>query len=556
MEKNIYNLFLIVFFHFQSDSAQNSPSSVANSSFDFRSEDSATSPSMTSPTTVFPQTPPWSSRSRRKGSLRRRKRAHVQEVVSPTESMPWFESVLSSIILLRHLVQGSEPRSALALHDTLSSVVTIKSSITQRLLVITNIPKTMSKEEAIHAIEKACRPCGGIFKERTYLPEIHTKDSSIDDKQDNVGEDMTHLTKLLPSAQTHKPEKILGYAVIELKNSSQIDLARQVISSSKSLKEPSTGQENPVGVAKVITDLLMDGTNELEAFTVFDEFLEKKFYDDTNQLKPSALNVLEEIFNSCGTSVLHTELDRDTPPGSLSRRGSALLARLHLSGTMSPDIQERDERITPSPVLLEKNEDVSESLGDKHDGSSPVLSRPREDREQNLGNSMEPDQAQQLGRSNFDLGVIQETTFNHDGVCDSTASHIVHSRRSLEHRAYTPILESSFVDGKHPNLPEDGTPSRTLHLGRLSEENICISSSSNLLAVFFQTFCHIKHSLQEQVRQVLRDHGVTGDESSDTYLTLDGLIDWVRSKCVDSVRGVWKAILACGYDLDFKRFVS
>lgn len=414
----------------------------------------------------------------------------------------------------------------------------------------------MSKEQAIHAIEKACRPCGGIYKERTYLPEIHTKASNTHDTRGNCGEDLNHLTKLLPSAQTHKQEKILGYAVIELRNGSQTDLARQVISSSKSLKESSTGQDNPLGVAKVITDLLMDGTNELDAFAVFDEFLEKKLYDDTKQLKPSALDVLEEIFNSCGTCVLHAELDRDTPPGPLSRRGSALMTRLHMTETRSQDMLERDETFTASQVLLEKNEDVSKAPGDEQDeGFSPVLSSPRGNGEQNLDDSQGSDLAQQLGTSYFDLGVIQET-LNHDVVCGSSTSHTVHSRHSLEQRAYTPILESSFVDGKYSNLPEEGSPSRTHHLECLTEENICNSSPSNLLAVFFQTFCHAKHNLQEQVKQVLRDHGVTGEASSDAHLTLKGLVEWVKSKCVDSVRGIWKAILACGYDLEFKRFVS
>ena len=83
-----------------------SPSTFTFASFDFKSDSETPSSSpMTSPSPMVPHTPPGNTRPRRRGSLRKRKRAHVQEVVSPTESMPWFDAVVSVTLLLRNLLE-------------------------------------------------------------------------------------------------------------------------------------------------------------------------------------------------------------------------------------------------------------------------------------------------------------------------------------------------------------------------------------------------------------------------------------------------------------------
>lgn len=53
----------------------------------------------------------------------------------------------------------------------LASVVLAKSNVFQRILVVTNITRTLDKKTAIQALKKACRPCGGICEGGIYLPE-------------------------------------------------------------------------------------------------------------------------------------------------------------------------------------------------------------------------------------------------------------------------------------------------------------------------------------------------------------------------------------------------
>lgn len=235
--------------------------------------------------------------------MRRRKRGFGHGITSPTESMPWFDKIISTTLLLRNLIHG-DPRGSLDLSNSLTAVISTRSTALQRLLVITNIATTLSKKEAVDAIKKACRPSGGIHDSDVYIPEVESRVTAGEPRreQDSEGVDsrVKSMTELLPSARRDKPERILGYAVVELKSASQLDLVRQAISSSKTLKDQSLVESN-IGVAKVNSELLMEGTNELSAFAVFDEFLNARLFDrgGAKTLSESATGAMAEIFSSC-----------------------------------------------------------------------------------------------------------------------------------------------------------------------------------------------------------------------------------------------------------------
>lgn len=391
--------------------------------------------------------------------------------------MPWFDAVVSTTLLLRYL-QENDPRGAAVLHDSLLAVANAKlSSVIQRILVITNIPQTMERQQVIDTLKKACKPSGGIFEERTYLPEFS---EAVEQQDKPVEENWEPYFQHLPSAKANKPRRIRGNAVIELRNSSQVDLARQAIVTSKSLRESSTGHDNIVGIAKVNSDLLMAGTNELEAFAVFDEFLVNKLYKN-GELSLCALVVMMEIFNSCSTALSQPEPGRDTP---------------------SPSLTPRPET-APQPS-------VSASDGDPH----------KDEDDEAFEDDAKPSES-----SNKPNSSLQETT-------------------SREHRPYQEITAKG--DNILPPLPP---------LQVLTEDHICTSSSSNLLGVFLQSFCHNKQTIRDVVHQVVQDCGVSMSDEQHPCLTVDGFIEWVKAKGRDNVRSVWKAIFACGYDLQFQRLV-
>ena len=277
------------------------PHSVENT-FSFDPEAVTSSSATETASSSGPPSPKCFARVRR-GSVLRRKRAYVHGVTSPTESMPWFDKIVSTTLLLRNLIHG-DPRASPLFADSLAAVIATKSNALQRLLVITNIAPTLTKKEAVDAIKKACRPSGGIYDNKVYIPELQSRVSAEEPRPDvnsgGLDARVRSMTELLPSAQQDKPERILGYAVVQLKSASQLDLARQAIASNKTLKDPSTVE--PVGVAKVNVELLMEGTNELAAFAVFDEFLNAKMFTTESEkitFTESAKGAVAEIFASC-----------------------------------------------------------------------------------------------------------------------------------------------------------------------------------------------------------------------------------------------------------------
>ena len=447
------------------------PASVADNMFNFES----VIPSSATETVASSSGPPSPKvkASERRGSVRRRKRGFGHGVTSPTESMPWFDKIVGTTLLLRNLIHG-DPRGSPQLADSLAAVISTRSTALQRLLVITNIAPTLSRKEAVDAIKKACRPSGGIHESEVYIPEVESRvtaeEPRPEDDSGGVDSRVKSMTELLPSAQQDKPERILGYAVVQLKSASQLDLVRQAITSSKVLKDPSSG-ESSVGVAKVNSELLMEGTNELAAFAVFDEFLTLRMLDGESgeMLSESAKRALAEIFSSC---VRATNID-------------------------VKEIKSNNSEAVQSNASLD-----SESVGDAVQDEEVK--------------SIEEPQSNQVSSQ------VAETSTNNDSDLDTTSSQTV---------------ESSL--------------SATI----LTKDQICSLAPGNLLLSFFNAVRHAKESTSELVTQLLRDQGSTVEESEERVLGLKGFVNWALNRGNQDVRAIWKGIIACGYDLQFNRYV-
>ena len=363
------------------------------------------------------------------------------------------------------------------LSDSLTAVISTRSTALQRLLVITNIATTLSKKEAVDAIKKACRPSGGIHGSEVYIPEVQPRVKAEEPRreQDSEGVDsrVKSMTELLPSARLDKPERILGYAVVELKSASQLDLVRQAISSSKTLKDQSSVESN-IGVAKVNSELLMEGTNELSAFAVFDEFLNARLFDGegAKTLSESATGAMAEIFSSC-------TLVASGKGKSISVDSGAETA---LSSTPSE---------SPSVESSGRGKDIT---------SEKSVAGP---------------QYQELI-----LGQDTEPVINKD----------VHSEKKSDQTGNKPLSEEL-----------------------LTKDQICSITPGNLLLSFFNTVRHAKESAVELVTQLVRDHGSPIEGSEERALGFNGFVSWALARGSQDVRSIWKGLIACGYDLQFKR---
>lgn len=417
--------------------------------------------------------------SERRGSVRRRKRGHGHGVTSPTdsESMPWFDKIVSTTLLLRNLIYG-DPRGSSQLSDSLAAVISTRSTALQRLLVITNIATTLSRKEAVDAIKKACRPSGGIHDSEVYIPEVEPRVTAEESHREGVDSRVRSMTELLPSAQQNKPERILGYAVVELKSASQLDLVRQAIASSKTLKDPSS-VESSIGVAKVNSELLMEGTNELSAFAVFDEFLNARLFNGEamKALSATAREALAEIFSSC-----------------------ALVANDDASNTKEV-----------------------KSTGVESRTEVTVLNAPLD------SHTVEP-VGQSREKAAEEIETVSGSQLQDISIQDSQ-----------------PVTNNET----HSETKSKQTGANSLSSeGLLTKDQICSVTPGNLLLSFFNAVRHAKESTVELVTQLLRDHG---SPVEGRVIGLNGFVNWALTRGSQDVRSIWKGLIACGYDLQFKR---
>ena len=462
---------------------RSAPPTSAGNMFNFETESIV--PSSSTETAAASSGPPSPKikASERRGSVRRRKRGFGHGVTSPTESMPWFDKIVSTTLLLRNLIHG-DPRGSLELSDSLAAVISTKSTALHRLLVITNIATTLSKKEAVDAIKKACRPSGGIYDSNVYIPEVEPRVTAEETESEGVDSRVKSMTELLPSAQRDKPERILGYAVVELKSASQLELVCQAIASSKTLKDQSSA-DSSVGVAKVNSELLMEGTNELNAFAVFDEFLNARLFngEDVKAVSESAREALSEIFSSCAL----------------------------VSNSDASNVKEF------KPVDISSGTEVT--LSNAPSDSQPV------------------DPAKQ-GNENAPEGT------------DSLAETVARSQSPDVSSQDLGLFSKSDVESEtKSNQTCDDSLSKEL----LTKGQICSVTPGNLLLTFFNAVRHAKESTVELVTQLLRDHGNPVEESEERALGLNGFVNWALSRGSQDVRSIWKGLIACGYDLQFKR---
>ena len=416
-------------------------------------------------------------------------------MTSPTESLPWLDKVISTALVLRNLVYG-DPGGAVQVAENLSLVVSTTSSVLQRLLIITNISKTLSRKTVVEAITKSCRAAGGVMSGGIYLPEVKkarkTPQHAGDETDAGELDSLKSLTNLLPSAREDKTEKNLGYAVVELRSGNQSELARQAICSNKVLKNAAEDCAEAVGVARVNKELLMEGTNELVAFAVFDEFLNAKLFADESKekLATEAWDTLSEMFASCACS---------------------------FQEHMEPHTS-REERHKSEP-----QKSIRESVSGKQVGSADLSS--------------------EALHANAEARVLKDPVTVTSGVMDSPCQIKGRAAPADKGNARSKQENTLVTPGKSSPLPDV-----------LTKEQICNATQGNLLLVFFSAIRHAKESVLEIVTQLLRDHGkpIEGDQAV-KGLVLSGFVDWVVTRARHDARAFWKGILSCGYDFCFER---
>ena len=114
--------------------------------------------------------------------------------------------------------------------------------------------------------------------------------------------------------------------------------------------------------------------------------------------------------------------------------------------------------------------------------------------------------------------------------------------------------DSESCGNKESEAESKQTARCSLSEALLTKDQICSLAPGNLLLSFLNAVRHAKESTTELVNQLLRNHGSPFEESDERVLGLEGFVNWLQIRGGQDVRGIWKGVISCGYDLQFSRY--
>lgn len=217
--------------------------------------------------------------------LTKRTRSHKgvqkKESVEPSPKRgEWLGGVNQAITLLRMVATPPESCGPVTLPMPPSS-----THLSSRLVVVTGLPHTLSRDAAELAIKKVCKRYGGLYKDTMYLPR--------------------------PDTDTSSNDQHASHAVLELRCGVHTSAVCSVILAATSLQHEGFKME-----ALAVNNTLTCGEREKSANKVLISFLRSRL--NVGGDMSLAMSCLVEIFNaSCSEGV--TALDRTTVTGPMLR---------------------------------------------------------------------------------------------------------------------------------------------------------------------------------------------------------------------------------------------
>lgn len=204
-------------------------------------------------------------------------------------SPPWFEKLVGTLAVLRHLVSNANGGKTAVLEAMLASL-TLPSLACDRVLVVTNIPINISTETIVEGITKAARPGGGILNH-----------GGIHVEEDRTATHPRHEQD--PGNQSSADQPVQSYksAVVQLRTSVHIERVRQRLLQDQMLANGNTSG-NSLQVLKVNSALLFEGGwSVTRACQQWENFLYDRLVDGRNEhgFCSEAIIALREIFLSC-----------------------------------------------------------------------------------------------------------------------------------------------------------------------------------------------------------------------------------------------------------------
>nr|XP_014344074.1 PREDICTED: probable E3 ubiquitin-protein ligase HECTD4 [Latimeria chalumnae] len=165
---------------------------------------------------------------------------------SKPEDMLWFHRALTLLMILRHLT-NKDPQGLAVTNDAITDAcqALVGPTAHSRLLVISGIPTHLEEHVVRSAIRRACNSHGGVFKDEIFIPLQEEDPKKSKDKAEG-GE---------CKAELEKPSVISSAESLDVSSSSSVTPA---VSMSASASTSHTSLCSSQGVSRTTSDISVD----------------------------------------------------------------------------------------------------------------------------------------------------------------------------------------------------------------------------------------------------------------------------------------------------------
>ncbi|KAG8456142.1 hypothetical protein GDO86_002079 [Hymenochirus boettgeri] len=517
---------------------------------------------------------------------------------SKPEDMLWFHRALTLLMILRHLTI-KDPQGMGVTNDAIAdaSQALVGSTAHSRLLVISGIPTHLEETVVRNAIRKACNAHGGVFKDEIFIPLQEAEMQKPKDKIEGA-ECKTEIEK--PSSQPSDEMDVSSsssvtpaVSVTASASTSQASLcSSQGVSQTPS--ETSVEQFAPENV-------VLSGLQELTVISSQESLDLSMCSTGSLGSLGSLVEQLDNIENSslsdAGSMYTATSLDNHM---AMSRpikgfavvevRSRAKIEKIRASLFNSSDLiglsglDGEDELMEMSTEEILTVSTVNQSLFDtqgipglgdyfmdKSMKGDKLVPEARDVFSEIFKSCIHAEQMLSLTPSKYLK--VSDIYLSKEQINSQTPGNLLHTfftnvrppKKALEDQL-TQILRKygtpkpKFDKSKYSKTGKEQHPVKVVStkrpVGKPPTKDKAVLNSVSRTALSEKKPL-VKPKSPEKGRPDEKDSDKSPTKkqeiAEERYLTLDGFHRFVVDRAKQDIRSIWRAILACGYDLHFER---
>ncbi|XP_066465637.1 probable E3 ubiquitin-protein ligase HECTD4 [Tiliqua scincoides] len=521
---------------------------------------------------------------------------------SKPEDMLWFHRALTLLIILRHLTK-KDPQGLGVTNDAVADAcqALVGATAHSRLLVISGIPTHLEEGVVRGAIRKTCNAHGGVFKDEIYIPLQEEESRKVKDKAEG-GE----CRAVVPD----KPVVSSSVDSLDVSSSSSVTPAMSV-SASASTSQASLCSSQ--GISRTVSDISVDQFQAGLEMAIPPGLLEPHVVSSQESLDLSLCstgslgslgsfgeqleNVETASVSDVGSLYTVTSLDSQPVPSRpikgfavVEIRSRAKIEKIRASLFNSSDLiglsnlDGEDELMEMSTEEILTVSTVNQSLFDTQ--GSPALEDYFNDK--TLKGDKLVTGARDVLAEIFKSCLHSEQMLSLMPTKPTKVAEIYLSKEQINAQTPGNLLHTFFTNVRPPKkvledqltqiLRKYGAPKPKLDKSKYNkvgkeQHPVKVVSSKRpiskpaakekavLGSVSRTALSEKKPTVKPKSPEKSKPEDKDPDKSptkkqevpEEKYLMLDGFHRFVIDRAKQDIRSVWRAILACGYDLHFER---